>query len=1275
MKRILSFILAIAMIATMCTFAIGVSAEDTPSVNKIYFKNTRGWGDVYLHVWGGDATNSSWPGYALEHVVDDIWCYADTDGKLGSGGCNYIFDTKKKNGGGAEQTGNLSGLKLNSLYILDNPSGWNQNPSVYPVGGEDIKYAGVIYDEPISTTFGTAKNLLPEDGYTFRTDDKGGLTFLLKFEGIPAGESVTYAKNRISIYHTLVSEKTETNEDGEEVKVAIPGNINNFNSYMWNGYAGTPKTLTEDGVYAWYVPFSDLSGDTAFWNAHYFSSAAGVTKVEEFKPFQNGYGNGDYTVSDDITVSLVGIVEGNITPRIVAAYSADNKMLGMKMTTVSVDAKATKTVWSDSKITKVDTGFSLFGDMIGSDGTQFVSSYADANGNKIEYVLGQSSIYPQYSEALPITIAGDNTVENTNGYAVDVTVNAENVSSMNLALTYDKAVFTNPRLANGTALEETTNGALLTADAGSAKVLFDIAGYVVTGDYSISASGTANVGSNVPAKSVDILIHIDSLHQEGSFFSYPESVRINSAEEGTAPKAQTLWNGNVSFGGAKDGATFVFKVEGVETPIIADKFNYNADVGGWDQWTLNCGQSQNKTATYLTIEKDGYYYMYVNKDNMDNRQLYGIKTFNIFGTTGNKLRDAVNTNENARFTMLAIVADNLSPVVSYYSNGELIGSYTKKYTDYTGRKDNMSGDAGKGELVSVSDIFRESTGLENPIKASDSSYSYNFIGWYDEKGNDVSDKPVYEVMSVHAEYEPVEITEKYTATFMCDDTVYCTIEDVLPNSTVEAPVAPEKEDDATGKFIFMGWSLDGENIVNIETVVVNSDVKFYAIFEHQNVEFTVKYISAVEEDGTEKIFYTEKVVKSQNAVYNGIPTYATDAYDAGDCYYHKFVKWVDVNGLDVDLTNIQGDMKVYALVDNIPVTTWYQVKWMDIDGSLIAINYVAAGDGTSVTQKGLLDGKADEDNWYHFTSWDISTSEINEDTVVTAQYALTSVNTSSIATEYTASGKITEKVVLFGEEKGSYETTSTWISLLIKIEGSSEDNPVSLAGPRTFINGGNNNIDSNNSGNYNKTLPLIDSIYTDGYYYVNISVSLLTWCGIDKINSLIFNDPHSTRGGKSDDESGNATFTVMYMDGLFAPEIRFYDADGSWLYTNKIEESRNSYSSKYVPSVASMYNGKDLSENFAYWADADGNEVTQFIDSMDVHAVYNTPECTVGDVNCDGEINGDDVSDLSRYVAKWPGAILESAVAADINGDGEINGDDVSDLSRYVAKWPGATLG
>lgn len=63
----------------------------------------------------------------------------------------------------------------------------------------------------------------------------------------------------------------------------------------------------------------------------------------------------------------------------------------------------------------------------------------------------------------------------------------------------------------------------------------------------------------------------------------------------------------------------------------------------------------------------------------------------------------------------------------------------------------------------------------------------------------------------------------------------------------------------------------------------------------------------------------------------------------------------------------------------------------------------------------------------------------------------------------------------------------------------------------------------------------------------------------------------------------------------------------------------------------------------------------------------------IGDVNLDGNINGQDVALLSRYVAGWDvyAEIITSMDAADINGDGNINGADSGILSRYISGWNG----
>jgi hypothetical protein len=58
-----------------------------------------------------------------------------------------------------------------------------------------------------------------------------------------------------------------------------------------------------------------------------------------------------------------------------------------------------------------------------------------------------------------------------------------------------------------------------------------------------------------------------------------------------------------------------------------------------------------------------------------------------------------------------------------------------------------------------------------------------------------------------------------------------------------------------------------------------------------------------------------------------------------------------------------------------------------------------------------------------------------------------------------------------------------------------------------------------------------------------------------------------------------------------------------------------------------------------------------------------------GDVNGSGEVDADDLTALSRYVAQiekdWEAARV---AAADVNGDNQVDANDLTMLSRYVAR-------
>ncbi|MDR2711547.1 MAG: dockerin type I domain-containing protein, partial [Clostridiales bacterium] len=59
-----------------------------------------------------------------------------------------------------------------------------------------------------------------------------------------------------------------------------------------------------------------------------------------------------------------------------------------------------------------------------------------------------------------------------------------------------------------------------------------------------------------------------------------------------------------------------------------------------------------------------------------------------------------------------------------------------------------------------------------------------------------------------------------------------------------------------------------------------------------------------------------------------------------------------------------------------------------------------------------------------------------------------------------------------------------------------------------------------------------------------------------------------------------------------------------------------------------------------------------------------------GDVNDDGSVDPLDVAILSRYVANWPGYVV-NRLAADVNIDDSIDPLDAAILARHVANWPG----
>ena len=73
-----------------------------------------------------------------------------------------------------------------------------------------------LFDDPVTTTWGVTAKVLPEEGYTFKTDGQLGLTFIFKFEGTKP--DTVFGKLFPNITTNRVTKNDALDENGDPIK-------------------------------------------------------------------------------------------------------------------------------------------------------------------------------------------------------------------------------------------------------------------------------------------------------------------------------------------------------------------------------------------------------------------------------------------------------------------------------------------------------------------------------------------------------------------------------------------------------------------------------------------------------------------------------------------------------------------------------------------------------------------------------------------------------------------------------------------------------------------------------------------------------------------------------------------------------------------------------------------------------------------------------------------------------------------------------------------------
>ena len=285
----------------------------------------------------------------------------------------------------------------------------------------------------------------------------------------------------------------------------------------------------------------------------------------------------------------------------------------------------------------------------------------------------------------------------------------------------------------------------------------------------------------------------------------------------------------------------------------------------------------------------------------------------------------------------------------------------------------------------------------DPSKASDGDYEYFFAGW-------------------DSEIVPVDGNKTYTATYSSQRIEYSI---TIPENV---SVIDENEEEVTslsklhyGDIIQIeynlteGYEVDTFSVTGAQTVLPGSNLyrvtgNVVVVFEQKIRIFEVKFY-----DENNDLLYTDTVEFDETASYQGeTPTKASD-----NVYHYTFEKWVDLQGNDAVLTNIQDNKNVYAKYSRQYVE--YTILFIDEDDS--EISRATYHYGQAVTTPATPTKASSERYDYTFAGWDSQVIPVDGDKTYKATY-------SQSLREYTIKF-VNENGALILQEKYHYEDSVT----------------------------------------------------------------------------------------------------------------------------------------------------------------------------------------------------------------------------------------------------------
>lgn len=308
----------------------------------------------------------------------------------------------------------------------------------------------------------------------------------------------------------------------------------------------------------------------------------------------------------------------------------------------------------------------------------------------------------------------------------------------------------------------------------------------------------------------------------------------------------------------------------------------------------------------------------------------------------------------------------------------------------------------KTENITYDDVVVADT---FPDEFAHEDYALRFKGWNTTAGANEAEVIGGGIIAVTEDspyvqdfYAVYTIDYKYRITFVdYNDTVLKDAVIYYTGDEVVTPTDITRNPDTQYVYTFAGWSLDGENVIEIPEVGGNNyNITYKAVYSYELRPYTIQFVD-----------YNGTVLKTETVRYSMMPTPPENPTREETAQY-----FYDFDGWDKEVSVVTGDTTYTATY--LPTLRTYTVTWVNDDGSSLLEEDVNVAYGTMPSYDGATPTKqGDAQYTYTFAGWHIDIETVTGHITYVATYTAT-VNT------YTVTWKNADGTVLETDAKVPY---------------------------------------------------------------------------------------------------------------------------------------------------------------------------------------------------------------------------------------------------------------